>query len=107
MFDARRAGAACVLAVVGIVATCLLAPRAHAQAVAIAQVAGRVTDPSGAPVAGAQVRIIETGKQQVHTSASDDQGRYTFPNLPIGSYRLEVQASGFKLYSQSGILLQV
>ena len=85
----------------------LFAPRAEAQAVAIAQVAGRVTDPSGAPVAGAQVRIVETGKQQVHTTASDDQGRYTFPNLPIGSYRLEVQASGFKLYSQSGILLQV
>ena len=107
MFGSRRAGAVCALAVFGIASMSLFTPRAEAQAVAIAQVAGRVTDPSGAPVAGAQVRIVETGKQQVHTTASDDQGRYTFPNLPIGSYRLEVQASGFKLYSQSGILLQV
>ncbi len=107
MFRIIRAGALCALAVLAIVLAGLFAPRAQAQAVAIAQVAGRVADPTGAPVAGAQVKIIETGKQQLHTAASDDQGRYTFPNLPIGSYRLEVQASGFKLYAQSGILLQV
>lgn len=102
-----RVRAACALAVFAIVSAGLLAPRALAQSVAIAQVAGRVIDPTGAPVSGASVKAIETGKQQTHATISDDQGRYVFPNLPVGSYRLEVQASGFKTYEQSGIILQV
>ena len=107
MLGMYRVGAACALAIFGIVLMGVFAPPMAAQSVAIAQVSGRVLDPTGAPIAGAQVRIIETGKQQRHETASDGEGRYTFPNLPIGSYRMEVQASGFKLYSQSGILLQV
>jgi hypothetical protein len=37
---------------------------------------------------------------------SDESG-YTLPNLPVGPYRLEVRAPGFKNYAQSGIVLQV
>jgi hypothetical protein len=85
----------------------VLVPRADAQAVAIAQLAGRITDPSGAAVASAQIRAIETGKQQVHTTSSDSDGRYVIPNLPVGAYRLEITAPGFKVYSQTGIVLQV
>ena len=85
----------------------VLAPYAHAQAVAIAEVAGRVSDPSGAPIAGAQVKIIETEKSQIRTVNTDDQGRYALPNLPVGPYRLEVHNAGFKSYVQSGIELQV
>ncbi len=78
-----------------------------AQAVAIAEVGGVVSDATGAMIAGAEVRIIETEKQLVRTTNTDDQGRYTLPNLPVGPYRLEVTASGFKTYVQPGILLQV
>jgi hypothetical protein len=78
-----------------------------AQAVAIAEVTGTVSDPSGAAVASAQVKITETDKQQVRTTVTDSQGRYTLPNLPVGPYRLEVQADGFKSYIQQGITLQV
>jgi hypothetical protein len=85
----------------------LSTPQAHAQSVAIAQVSGRVTDPSGAAIASAQVKAIETGKQQVATTATDSDGRFVLPNLPVGNYRLEVIAPGFKTYTQSGIVLQV
>jgi hypothetical protein len=105
MFNIVRYSTMCTLTIA--VYTGLLAPHAQGQAVAIAEVAGRVSDPSGSPVAGAQVKAVETGKQQVHTTTTDDQGRYALPNLPVGSYRLEVQAPGFKVYGQSGILLQV
>jgi Carboxypeptidase regulatory-like domain len=37
---------------------------------------------------------------------SDESG-YTLPNLPVGPYRLDVRAPGFKNYTQSGIVLQV
>ena len=61
----------------------------------------------GAPVANAQVKMTETDKQQVHNTVSDPQGRYALPNLPVGAYKLEVTAPGFKTYSQTGIVLQV
>jgi len=80
---------------------------AHAQAVAIAQVSGSVTDQSGSAIPNAQVRMLETDKQSLHTTVTDAQGQYVLPGLPIGPYRLEVQASGFKDYLQSGIVLQV
>ena len=63
---------------------------ARAQAVAIAQVSGNVTDPAGGAIANAQVRMIETEKQAVHTTVTDAQGQYVLPGLPAGLYRLEV-----------------
>ena len=84
-----------------------LVPNCFAQAVAVAEVGGVITDNTGAAIAGAEVKIIETEKQIVRNTNSDPQGRYTLPNLPVGPYRLEVTAAGFKSYVQSGILLQV
>ena len=80
---------------------------AYSQAVSTAEAGGSVTDPSGSAVAGAQVKMTETDKQSSRTAVTDDQGRYILPNLPVGPYRLEVTAAGFKGYSQSGIILQV
>jgi len=80
---------------------------ARAQAVAIAQVSGNVTDPTGAAIANAQVRMIETEKEAVHTTVTNAQGQYVLPGLPVGPYRLEVQVAGFKDYAQTGIVLQV
>ena len=82
-------------------------PRCFAQAVAIAQVSGTISDPSGSPLPGAQVKIVETEKGLVRSTTSGPDGRYTFPNLPVGPYRLDVSANGFKSYAQSGIVLQV
>jgi outer membrane receptor protein involved in Fe transport len=85
----------------------LFVPRAGAQAVAVAEVTGVISDPTGAPIAGAAVRMTETSKQVVRNANTDDQGRYTLPNLPVGPYQLDVTAKGFKSYVQSGIILQV
>jgi hypothetical protein len=80
---------------------------AHAQAVSIASVNGRVTDPSGAFVPGAQVKMTATATGVPHITVSDSGGSYSFPSLPIGSYQLEITAVGFQTYLQSGITLQV
>ncbi len=80
---------------------------AYPQAVAIAEAAGVVSDPSGSAIAGAQVKMTETDKQLVRSTVTDDQGRYTLTNLPVGPYRLDVTAPGFKGFAQSGIVLQV
>src|SRR3954471_6775966 len=69
-----------------------------AQAVAVAEVGGVVSDTTGAAVPGAVVNITETEKHQVRTATTDNDGRYVLPNLPVGPYELEVNASGFKMY---------
>src|ERR1700676_216357 len=72
-----------------------------------AQVSGTVRDPSGAAIAGAQIKITQVETKQARQIMSDDQGRYVAPALPVGPYELEVTAAGFKTSLQSGILLQV
>src|SRR5579883_3069003 len=79
----------------------------HAQAVAVAEVSGTVTDPSGGSVAGAQVTMTETDKGTSRVVTTGSSGQYVLTNLPVGPYRLEVKADGFKDYTQTGIVLQV
>lgn len=78
-----------------------------AQQVAVAQVSGRATDPSGAALPAAKVTLTETARGIEHTTTTNAEGAYTFPALPVGAYRLEVSKSGFKNYVQTGIVLQV
>ena len=82
-------------------------PRLYGQAVAIANVTGRVTDPQGAilPGVGIKLTAIETGA--VHTATSSDDGLYVLTNLPVGAYTLEATVPGFQRYVQKGIVLQV
>src|SRR5437764_4190165 len=78
-----------------------------AQPVANAQIHGAVQDASGASIAGAQIRAVKVETGQVRTTTSGTDGSYVFPDLAVGSYRLEVSAPSFGNYVQSGILLQV
>jgi Carboxypeptidase regulatory-like domain len=80
---------------------------AYAQVTAVAQVSGTISDPTGASIVNAQVIMTEIDKASVHTTTSDASGSYTLPNLPVGRYRLEVKASGFKDYIQTGLELVV
>jgi len=84
-----------------------LAPVARAQQVAVAEIDGYVTDPSGQAIAGAQVKATDLDRGQVHTAVTDATGRYSLPNLSIGGYQLEVSSAGFKGYVQKGIELQI
>jgi Carboxypeptidase regulatory-like domain len=84
---------------------CLPLLYAHAQATA--QISGTVLDSSGAAIAGAQVQITNTGINASRAAQSSADGAYSFPNLPIGPYKLEVSKQGFTTYVQTGIVLQV
>src|SRR5690242_6836681 len=93
--------------VAGLILFLSAAPAVMAQAVAVAQVSGAVTDRSGGAVVGAAVTMTETDKQIVRSALTDSSGSYTLANLPVGPYKLEVKANGFKDYLQTGIVLQV
>lgn len=48
---------------------------------------------------------METGTTR--ETATNAEGLYTVPNLPIGAYTLQVTAPGFQAYEQTGIVLRV
>src|SRR6516225_3016289 len=68
-------------------------------------ISGAVTDPSGAVIPKAEVTVVEINTNVSRTTVADNQGAYSFLDLPVGSYRLEVKAPGFKSYVQTGIAL--
>jgi hypothetical protein len=92
-----------------LVAAGLLACVSHAlgQAVAVAEATGAVVDPSGSSVANASIKMIEVVRGVPHDTKTNGEGRYMLPNLPVGEYRLEASAPGFKTFVQNGIELQV
>jgi hypothetical protein len=58
-------------------------------------ISGTVTDPSGAVVATASLKLINTAQRTSYQTISDRQGLYSFPNLPVGRYDVTVSADGF------------
>jgi len=68
---------------------------------------GTVTDPTGAVVAGAQVKVrnSSTGLERQTVTGSD--GSYSVPELPIGSYDVTVTQSGFQTFVAKGVAVDV
>ncbi len=68
---------------------------------------GQVTDASGATVPGAQVSVTNTDTNLFRTVESSADGEYRIELLPVGSYRVEVTAAGFKRMVRHGVVLEV
>ncbi|MCU1296167.1 MAG: hypothetical protein JWO91_445 [Acidobacteriaceae bacterium] len=68
-------------------------------------ISGIVTDPSGAVVTGATITAINTQTGIKSTTQTDDKGFYSFPSLPIGTYDVQIQETGFKSFTKSGLVL--
>jgi hypothetical protein len=71
------------------------------------QITGSVTDPSGAAVAGANVKLINPATNLQRETASNVEGLFNLPALPPGVYNLQVEAKGFPIQRREGIELQV
>lgn len=67
--------------------------------VTTAEIIGTVTDPSGAILPNVQVTIKNLGTGITRSMATTATGSYTFTLLPIGSYSVTVEASGFKTFT--------
>ncbi len=57
---------------------------------------GTVTDPSGAVVAGATVKVRNVGTGQERTTTTSTDGSYAVSELPIGTYAVSISQSGFQ-----------
>jgi hypothetical protein len=72
-----------------------------------ATIRGVVTDPTQAIVSGAKVTVKSEETGLTRATTTNDSGIYSFPDLPVGNYRLDVEASGFKAASRTSITLNV
>jgi hypothetical protein len=84
----------------------LLWAPAYAQEVT-GSIRGTVVDPSGGRVAHAQISVVHLETGLARTVESDSEGNYLLVLLPVGHYRLEAVAPGFRKYLQEGITLGV
>src|SRR5579864_3403600 len=88
----------------------LLVVAAWASAVYAQQITGAITgsvfDSSGAAVAGASVRLTNTGTAFVQTTATDQSGNFQFLLLQPGTYVIEATNAGFKTFRHDGIIVE-
>src|SRR4051794_35356497 len=68
---------------------------------------GVATDSTGGVVGKVSIELVSKGTDARRTTVTDPQGRYSFPQIAPGAYRLEGKASGFKAVVLDDLLLQV
>lgn len=86
---------------------CLLACAAASAQTGTSTVRGTVTDPQGNVVPGATVTLSDASKNFTRTQTTTGEGGYVFTSVPPGTYRLEVEAKGFKKALVSDVQAQV
>jgi hypothetical protein len=70
-------------------------------------ISGVIRDSSGAVVPGVEVSAHNTETGLQWTTSTDSKGFYSFQALPVGTYDVEANKTGFKGYRQSGIVINV
>ena len=70
-----------------------------------ATLTGVVTDSSGHVIPNVPVKAIHEGTSVEAVATTNGEGRYNFPSLRPGSYRVVAATSGFKQFVSSGLVL--
>jgi carboxypeptidase family protein/TonB-dependent receptor-like protein len=88
------------------VALCAMGVPAFGQEVT-ANIVGTVTDPSGAPIAGADATATDTQRGTAWKAKTDATGTYNILRLPISTYDVKVTAAGFQTAERAAFTLQL
>ena len=73
-----------------------------------ASITGRVTDPSGANVVGATVKVTNINTGATFDATTNDDGRFVVPSvLQVGMYKVEASMAGFKMAVSDNIELRI
>jgi len=65
-----------------------------------------VLDPSGRVVSGAELVLRNLATNDTRKAVTQDQGTYSFVNLPIGTYELTISRNGFSARQYESVLVQ-
>ena len=69
-------------------------------------ITGTISDATGAVVASAPVQARNTETGALYPVAASGTGNYTIPQLPSGTYELNVNVPGFKKFVRTGLIIQ-
>jgi hypothetical protein len=92
---------------VALLSTVLLFTSAISAQTFYGSITGNVTDPSGSVVPGATVTLTNNATGERRTATSGADGSYRFVNLVPGTYKVEVESSGFRRYTRDQIQVNV
>ena len=67
----------------------------------------RAADPSRASIADAKIAVVNIGTNFRYETVTNGAGEYTLANLPPGTYRIEMEKSGFKKLVRPDVTLHV
>ncbi len=94
------------VAFLAILLPCCFVPLALAQTES-ATIAGRVSDPSGAIIPGATLRLVNIDKGTETDAKTNSSGVYVLPGIQPGRYRIQVERDGFKVANLVGLTVNV
>jgi len=89
------------------VAVCLFLPALSGAQGTTGRIVGRVSDPSGAVLAGAKVTLVNEATNVNRDTTTNASGDYDFVEVPVGSYRLEFDLQGFKKNIRRNVALDI
>ena len=96
-----RARIAALLAILAVFSVSVLAQSTSGE------LAGTITDVTGATIPGATVAATNTATSVMATTTTSSSGQYRLSNLPVGSYDLTISASGFTKQQQKGLIVDL
>jgi outer membrane receptor protein involved in Fe transport len=99
-----RALAKAVAASLVLTATLVLVPQSIVGQQTSGSISGIVKDQNGALVSGAEVELLHPQQAVLRTTSTDSNGRFSFDDVPRGSYEVRITHSGFARH-RSSILL--
>src|ERR1700684_3039034 len=70
-------------------------------------VTGTVTDPANATVPGAKLTLRNVDTGVLSAAKTTPTGDYTFTSIPVGTYDLSVEATGFNKSLQTHLQVQI
>ena len=94
---------ACVLLVVAIL---IGSDHIMSQGIVTGSLGGTVQDPSSAVIPGATVTAVQNGTNSASRTTTGGAGQFQLPGLPIGTYTVTVESSGFVPVKVENVLVQ-
>jgi hypothetical protein len=84
-----------------------LSPQTHAATLmrGNGRLSGIVSDPAGAAVPGANVRLLDENNGVIAQTTTESNGQYTFSGVSAGNYRAEIERQGFQKNVIAGLTL--
>jgi hypothetical protein len=76
-----------------------------ANAQAVGQIFGKVTDPSGGVMPGVTVTVTGPALQRPLVAVTTESGAYQFPSVPIGTFTVTFELSSFKKSVRPNVII--